>query len=145
MGRIPNMMRTLAHSPAALEMYLAMSGALKGSTLSLKDQERLALSIARQNDCAYCDRAHTAIGKGAGLSEGEIAAAREGGAAEAKSQAILAFASAIVAREGKVTDAELAAAREILTETEILDVLACASLNIYTNYINHVCEPEIDF
>ena len=40
--------------------------------------QRIALALAQQNSCEYCVSAHTAIGRKAGLTGDEIAAARAG-------------------------------------------------------------------
>ncbi|MBN8550430.1 MAG: carboxymuconolactone decarboxylase family protein [Deltaproteobacteria bacterium] len=146
MGRVPNMMSTLANSPAALEMYLTMSGLLGGSSLSAQDRERLALLAAKKNACGYCEKAHTAIGKHAGLSEQEISSAKDGVAQDARAQALLAFSAAVLEKKGHVSDSEFAAAKQAgLSDAEILDVVATTCLNIYTNYVNHVADPVVDF
>ena len=62
LGVVPNMMRTMANSPAVLEGYLALSGALGGASLNAKTRERIALLTAELNACGYCLSAHTFIG-----------------------------------------------------------------------------------
>ncbi len=146
MGRVPNMMKTLAHAPAALELYLSMSGVLGTSTINVKDRERLALLAAKVNSCDYCDKAHTAIGKSVGLKEDEINQARSGKAESPKTEALLALSSAIITKKGFVSDDELTAARSAgVSDGEILEVVAITCFNIYTNYVNHIAEPTIDF
>jgi uncharacterized peroxidase-related enzyme len=146
MGRVPNMMSTLANSTAALEMYLTMSGVLGGSSLETPDRERLALLAAKKNSCGYCEKAHTAIGRRAGLSDEDIKTAKDGFAQDVKSQALLTFSAALLDKKGHISDAEFAAAKKAgLNDAEILDVVATTCLNIYTNYINHVADPVVDF
>ncbi|MEQ1782273.1 MAG: carboxymuconolactone decarboxylase family protein, partial [Hyphomonadaceae bacterium] len=50
LGVIPNLFRLLGLSPAALEGYSALSGAL-GKTLDPKTRERIALAVAQANGC----------------------------------------------------------------------------------------------
>src|SRR5207302_1527192 len=78
LGVTPNMMRTMAQSPAVLNGYLALSGALGKGSLGNKVGEQLALATAEENGCGYCVAAHTLLGKGAGLSETDADAARAG-------------------------------------------------------------------
>ena len=78
LGVVPNLFRTFARSPAALDGYLALSDALAGGRLSAGQREIVALSVGQANRCGYCLAAHTLIGKGAGLSETDIHAARTG-------------------------------------------------------------------
>jgi uncharacterized peroxidase-related enzyme len=146
LGRVPNMLQTLAHSPAALEFYVAGSSALGGGVLSAKDRERIALLTATKNSCEYCTAAHTAIGKGAGLKDEDVAQSKAGSASDPKSAALLTFASAVLTKQGKVSDQDLAAARTAsLSEGEIFEVVGAVALNIFTNYVNHIAEPVVDF
>src|SRR5574343_61763 len=75
-GRVSNIMKTLAHSPAAVQAYLGMSGALAEAKLSLKVREQIALVVGEDNQCHYCVAAHSAIGKLSGLKPEEIEDAR---------------------------------------------------------------------
>jgi len=60
--------------------------------------------------------------------------------------AALRLALAINNNRGNVEDGELAAARSGgLTDGEIAEVVGVVSLNIFTNYFNHVADPQIDF
>lgn len=146
MGRTPNMMKTLANSPTALEFYLSASAVLGGSSIDLQDRERLALLSAKKNQCAYCESAHTAIAKGAKVSESEIAAAKQGSSANARSQALLNLSALIIEKRGHLNDKEFKQAKDAgLSDAEILDVIAISCFNLYTNYVNHIANPEIDF
>src|SRR5664279_2535953 len=61
LGLVPNLVRVLGTAPAALDGYLALSGALAGGTLSAKLREQIALTVAETNLCGYCLSAHTFI------------------------------------------------------------------------------------
>ena len=79
LGVVPNLMKLVGHSPAALEGYLSLNGALAKGVLDSALRERIALTIAEFNSCEYCLAAHTYLGKNlAKLNESEILAAREG-------------------------------------------------------------------
>jgi len=56
-------MRTMGNSPATLEGYLNLSGALSSGTLGAKTGELIALTVAEANNCDYCLSAHTFIGE----------------------------------------------------------------------------------
>ena len=87
-GSVPNLFRLVANSPAALEGYLGMSGALAKGSLPAQTRERVALAVAQINDCGYCLSAHSYMGKNlAKLSEAEIAANRHGGSLDPKADA----------------------------------------------------------
>src|SRR3546814_19951928 len=63
LGSVPNLFRLVATSPAALEGYLGMSGALAKGSLPAPTRERIALAVAEINGCTYCLSAHTYLGK----------------------------------------------------------------------------------
>lgn len=145
-GGVPNLLRALAAAPAALEAYLGFSSALARGSLRARTREAIALAVSEANRCEYCLAAHTALGKGAGLSEAEMAAARRGDLADAKERGAVALARRIVETEGWASDEDLAAARSAgLSEGEVAEVVANAALTIFTNYFNHVAGTELDF
>jgi uncharacterized peroxidase-related enzyme len=146
LGQVPNMVRGLANSPAALRGYLGLNGALAGGSLGAQLREQIALAVAEANGCDYCLAAHAALGKGAGLSEAEVLAARRGTAADSRRAAALRLAVALVEARGRVTDAELARSRAAgYSDGEIAEIVAEVALNVLTNYFNILAETEVDF
>jgi alkylhydroperoxidase family enzyme len=51
LGVVPNLMKLVAHSPAALEGYLSFNGALAKGKLDAPLRERIALAVAEYNGC----------------------------------------------------------------------------------------------
>lgn len=146
LGMTPNLMRTMANSPAVLDAYLQFSGSLGHGVLSAQTREQIALAVGQANSCDYCLSAHTAIGKSVGLRPEQIRDARQGTAVDRKSAALLKFTTQIVEKRGFVSDADIAAVREEdVSDAEITEVVANTALNLFTNYFNHVAETEIDF
>lgn len=146
LGSLPNLFTTLAVAPAALQGYVALSGAVAGGALNARQREQIALVVGQENACEYCLAAHTAIGKLVKLSDAEIAHARAGTAPNAKDAALVALAKSIVTARGNVPAAEMAGYRAAgVTDGEILEVVANVALNILTNYTNHVAGTDIDF
>ena len=145
-GMTPNLMKTLANSPAALEAYLNFSGALATGVLNAKFREQIALTVAQANSCQYCLSAHTTIGKMTGLKPDDLAQSRQAHSADPKIDAGLQFAQKLVVQRGLATDGDLAAIRANgYTEAEITEIIAHVALNIFTNYFNHVAQTEVDF
>lgn len=147
MGQVPNLLRVMAHSPAALQGYMSLSGTFGGSnTFSGKVREQVALVIAHDNHCTYCTNAHTAIGKMQGLTEDETVQARQGKADDPRTQAILTLARQINEAKGFVSDEQLQAAYDAgLSQAEVIELTGLVAFNIYTNLFNHVAETENDF
>lgn len=147
LGVVPNMMRTMGNSPALLNGYLQLSGALSGGSLGAKTGELLALAVAESNSCDYCLSAHTFIGANLIKIDAQtLTSSREGNAADAKTQAILQFAKTLLSKNGHVTNEDVDAVKAAgLTDGEIGEVIGHVGLNILTNYFNNTAETEIDF
>ena len=146
LGFVPNMMRVLGNSPAALEGYLNFSGALAGGALAPQLREQIALAVAEINGCGYCLSAHTLLGGKAGLNAEEIRSARKSSAADSKSDAAIKLARAVTLQRGVIADTDLQAARIAgLNDAEIVEVVQHVALNILTNYTNNVAQTVIDF
>jgi uncharacterized peroxidase-related enzyme len=146
LGLTPNMMRTMANSPAVLEAYLNFNNSLAEGSLSSRLREQVALVVAEANGCEYCLSAHTAIGKMVGLGTDDILASRHSTSTNPKVEAALKFATRIIARRGDVSDNDLGEVRQAgYTEGEIAEIIANVALNVFTNYFNQVAQTEIDF
>jgi uncharacterized peroxidase-related enzyme len=111
LGMVPNFIRVLANSPAALNAFLGIHGIAGAGSLDPKTRERIALVVAEQNACQYCVSAHTAIGRKVGLDNQEMLANRMGRSSDAKAAAALTFARALVENSGQVSMAEFDAVR----------------------------------
>jgi uncharacterized peroxidase-related enzyme len=147
LGSVPNLFRLLAVSPAALEGYLGLSGALGKGSLDARTRERIALAVAEFNGCGYCTSAHAFIGKNmAGLTDAEIAANRNGSSTDARAAAAVSFAVRVVETRGQVSDADVASIRLAgYSDAEVVEIVLHVALNTLTNYVNEVAETAIDF
>ena len=146
LGFAPNIMRTMANSPAVLQGYLGFSGALSQGTFSPRFREQIALAVSEWNDCQYCLAAHAALGRMAGLSEEAIADSRRGQSPDSKEQAGLAFVRQVVSNRGWVTDDEVAKLRrQGYSDGDIAELMANIGLTLFTNYFNHVAHTAVDF
>jgi uncharacterized peroxidase-related enzyme len=146
LGVVPNMFRLIALSPAALQGFTANNGAL-AKTLDVKTRERIALAVAQVNGCDYCLSAHSYLGVNlAKMSREEVALNRKGGSGDAKADAAVRFAAKVVRERGHVTDADIKAVRDAgFSDSQIVEIIAVAAENIFTNLLNVVAETDIDF
>jgi uncharacterized peroxidase-related enzyme len=146
LGRLPNLILTLAQSPAALKTYLSASEAASTGRLDARQREVIALAVAEANGCDYCLSAHSAIGKMVGLDEDTILQARAGVPTDRRQAALVAFSRAVVRERGRVSALDLQAAREAgLDNQDLLEVVANVAVNLLTNYTNHVADTTVDF
>jgi uncharacterized peroxidase-related enzyme len=146
LGMVPNLFRVLANSPDALDGYLKLSGALSAGILDNKVREQIALAVAEINKCDYCLSAHTALGGLVGLSDDDILKARRSSSSDLRTDAILKLARAIVIQRGEISNTDFESARAAsLSDAEIVEIVLNVTVNILTNYINHVAQTVIDF
>jgi uncharacterized peroxidase-related enzyme len=146
LGFVPNLMRTLAVSPATLDAYLSFSDRLSKGVLSGKLREQLALTVAYSNSCEYCLAAHTAIGGMLGLSADQIDAAYTADSTDPQIATALRFAQQLVQNQGQVRDEEVDELRQAgFGDAEIAEIVGHVALNVFTNYFNTVAQTTVDF
>jgi uncharacterized peroxidase-related enzyme len=146
LGRVPNFFATLANAPVALDAYPSLSKVLSRGRLSARQREILALAIAQENECRYCLSSHTASSQAIGLSATDILKAREGNSDDAIERALTSFAKNIVRQRGFVSDQDLESARRAgIDDGLMLEIVTNVALNILTNYVNRLADPEITF
>lgn len=147
LGIVPNLHQTMAASMPLLERYIGLSGALGKGKLGLRTAMLIALVVAQENACDYCLSAHSYIGANmAKLDAGVMEDARHGRSSDRKTNGILTLAKTLVEKRGRLTDADVAAAREAaISDAEISEVVGHVALNTLTNYFNNTAGTEIDF
>jgi uncharacterized peroxidase-related enzyme len=147
LGVVPNLFRLISNSPAALEGYLGLSGALAKGALAAQTGERIALAVAEINGCDYCLSAHTYLGKHvAKLDDAEMTANRDGGSNDPKADAAVRFAAKIARERGRVSDDDLRAVKAAgYTDAQIVEMVLHVALSVLTNYTNVAMGADIDF
>jgi len=146
LGMVPNMMRTIGVSPAVLNGYLSLSGALGKGKLENKLGALIAIAVANANACVYCNAAHSFIGeKLAHIDLNSIADARRA-SKDSKIQAALDFSMALVEKKGMINDEDMSAVRNAgYDDAGIAEIIAHVGLNILTNYFNKASQTTVDF
>jgi uncharacterized peroxidase-related enzyme len=146
LGLVPNMFRVIALSPAALEGFLGLNGALS-RTLDVRTRERIAIALAERSGCDYCLSAHTYLGLNlAKITAEDATLAREGSSTDAKAAAAVRFAVQVVKTRGGVGDADIAAVKAAgFGEAQIVEIIGLVAENVFTNLLNRVAQTDIDF
>jgi len=147
LGVVPNLMKVVGNSPAALEGYLSLNGALGKGAIGAKTSERIALTVAELNKCGYCLSAHSYLGSNlAKLDAAELDANRHGHSSDSKAAAALRFVTQVVGTRGHVSNEDLAAVKGAgYNEAEVIEIVLLVALNTLTNYVNNVAQTDIDF
>jgi len=146
-GMVLNIHGEMAHSPAVLHAYVALQQVLSDlGTFDGATREAIALAVANVNDCAYCQAAHTAGGKAAGLSSDQMVAIRAGSVDfDAKLSALLDLTRDYTENVGSVDDSKWQAALDAgWTDAQLAELSVHVTLNLFTNYFNHSVQTELD-
>jgi uncharacterized peroxidase-related enzyme len=143
-GFLPNLIATLGNSEAALDSYLAQSGALEGGELDGALKERIALLTADHNNCEYCLAAHSFLAQKKRVPNDVILA--HGHSKDTKTEVLIQFAKDVLEKNGRVEESLLQKAKEAgYSDSQLLETVAHVSFNILTNFTNNLAGTEIDF
>ena len=145
-GKVPNIFLNMGNSLAALKGFLALSEQTEKMTLAPKLREQIALAVSQENDCNYCLAAHCAASKQLGLEEQQVMHARQAQAEEKREDAILKFAKLVVEKNGRVSGHEVEELKKAgVNDQEMVEIIYLVMGNMFTNYFNHITDPDIDF
>jgi len=138
-GSVGDMVATMAHSPALLQGYLDLSRAMKRAKLPRQLSEKLSIAAQGWIGCETCMAAHTEAGRAAGLSETDIALARDGTATDRREAALVAFALRVLAEPASITSDDVTELRQHgWHDPVIAEVVGLVTLNLMTGAFNLV-------
>jgi len=144
-GVVPNVAKVMANSPAVLESFLALSTAMNDVEIGNKLHHQVKLATSETNACSYCTSILCAIGPEAGLTAADLLEGRSAESKDARSDAALKFAKAVLESRGKVGDDDLRAVRKAgFGDAEIVEIVASVVVGCFTNFLNNVADTELD-
>ena len=146
-GKVPNLLATMAESPALLGGYLAVAEAFQGSSFSPLEQHVVLQTVNATNSCHYCTAAHSAVAVGVMKVDPAIdAALRElEPLADPRLEALRRFAHAVADKRGWAGDDEIAAFLAAgFTRAQVLEVVLGVGQKTISNYVNHLVGTPLD-
>ena len=146
-GFLPNLIGVLANAPLALETYLTVSGINARASLSLMEREVVQITAARIHGCDFCIAGHSAISlKKAGQTPETVRALQHGQpTGDARLDAVAAFATAVIATRGAVTDADYQAFLGAgYNQQQALEVVLGISLATLCNFSNSLAGTPVN-
>lgn len=145
-GFLPNLLATMAESPALLEGYMTLSGIFDKSDLSPTERQIILMVNNRLNGCAYCMSAHTGIAKAQGVPDDVIDALRDGAElADPNLESLRAFAVTINESRGWPDESDIEALLAAgYTLRTVLEVILGTALKVMSNYTNHIASTPLD-
>jgi AhpD family alkylhydroperoxidase len=137
-GFVPNLAATIAGSPVALQGFVGLQTALRGSRLTALEREVVGITVSRFNDAPYSLAAHSVFAAGAGGTAEVVAALRSGDAlSDDRLEAIRAFTLAVLESRGATTV-------DGLDAEEALEVVAQIAYTSFANLAANVADTPID-
>ena len=146
-GFIPNLLACLAHSPAALRVYLNANLGFEHGTLTPAEQQIVLLTASKENNCPYCSTSHSALARFFANVPGDAVLAIESGRplSNPKLNALVVLTRQLVSLRGfaprETIDLFLAAG---YTKDQLLEVLIGVGLKTISNYFDHIAAVEVD-
>jgi AhpD family alkylhydroperoxidase len=145
LGFVPNLYATIAYSSNALGTYLQLQNAK--TSFTKKEKEVINLVVSQVNGCAYCQSAHTVVGKMNGLNDEQILEIRSGTAAFNKKLDALARTTK------EVTETKGNPAPNVLedffavgyTKESLVDLVLAIADKVVMNYLHNITQVTIDF
>lgn len=145
-GKPANVQKVLAHRPEILKTFVAFYPTV-GRSLDRKLYELIYIRVSMINECRYCLQHHLASSKRAGVTAEDRAALKAGDYSRfsEKEQAALVLAEKLTRTPGKVSDADIAAAKQYFPDAEILDLHLLTGLANLTNRFTGPLGLEVEF
>lgn len=145
MGKVINIFKAMANSPAVLKNYFAIDTALKEKSISADLAERIAVRIAKINGCQYCFAAHSYLASKI-IDKEEVLKSAEGESNDKKIEAALDFAETVMKKSGNISDEDFVKIKSAgYSDAEILEIGAVVAQNFFTNVINNISQTKVDF
>jgi AhpD family alkylhydroperoxidase len=134
-GRVPNIFRNMANSPAVLKGFLSLEEAGAQTSFSPDFREQIAIAVSQANQCYYCLAAHSALLQSLPKTS-----------SDPKKEAILSFVDVLVKRKGHVSDIEVESLKNTgVSDQELTEIVLLVAISLFSNYFNLVTDPAVDF
>ncbi len=145
---VPNMMKALAVSPAALAIHWNMiRGFYQHSTLPQSLVSMIFYTIAEAGHCEYCSATHELNCRTLGIDEATLSALAQdlSNVSPQRIRAIIEFAerAAHAPKSLKAEDFEQVRA-EGVTDEELVEIIQIAALGVYSDILADSLKIEVD-
>jgi alkylhydroperoxidase family enzyme len=146
-GSIPNLMATLANSPAALEGYRALEAVWENGSFAPRERQLILCTASVENRGSYCTTAHSAILETALRTPGEIVFAIRHNipVPDTKLDAVVTLVKELVrgrgyARQKTIQNFIAAGYRK----EQVIELLVGIALKTISNYLDHLSPVPVD-
>lgn len=146
MGFVPNLIATMAESPAVLAGYLALDANLGSGALSAAERQIVEIAVSTQNGCEYCVAAHSTVASMLRVDPQILRQVRdEVVVKDPKIEALVRFTRTVMQSRGFVEDSAFA---DFLAagygKKHLLEVVGHIGLKTLANYVHALSHAPID-
>jgi AhpD family alkylhydroperoxidase len=141
---VPNIFRTMGHSPAVLKATLDLDSAIKHD-LDPKLRELAYLKASQLNRCGYCQHYHTNFGKKAGVTDAQfqdLERYEQSGAFSDLEKTVLRFTEQWTSK-GKADAEVVRTLTRSLSPAQVVVLAATVGLANWTNRFNETFAIEL--
>ncbi len=145
-GMIPNLERTLASAPPALEGYVRLWGLFDETSLTPIERQVVYQTANVLNNCTYCVPWHTLLSQNAGMEAEDVEALRLGTSlSDSKLEALRRFTQSLIEHRGhppeSAIDSFFAAG---YSEAQAMEVILGLAVKLMSNYTNGIAKTPLD-
>ncbi|MBS3775554.1 MAG: carboxymuconolactone decarboxylase family protein [Bacteroidales bacterium] len=146
LGMVPDIMKGLANSTAALKAYTTLSDIIENGSFTAKEVQAGLLAVAQVNQCYYCLSAHTAAAKMLGFSEQETIEIRKGTIDDPKLKALTQLLREMTIARGYPAESYVKQFFDAgYTKAHFAELAPIVALKTMSNYFHHMTEIPVDF
>ncbi len=145
LGVVPNVFRTMAHSPEMLQAFLGLNATLAKTQLDGKLRELAYIKTSQLNDCEYCLHHHKGFGRKAGLSERQINEVNNFETSDAYDDLqrdVLQYAEEVT-RHVEASEDLFSRLKAKLSEREIVELAMTVAIANLTNRVTETLKVEL--
>jgi uncharacterized peroxidase-related enzyme len=146
-GFVPNLMATFANNPAVLQGYLALDSIYEKGSFAPRERQLILLAASVENNCNYCEAAHSTILKGALRTSAEIVSAVRKGTPlpDAKLNALVTLVKELVRERGYAKDETIQNFIAVgYRKEQVMELLLGIALKTISNYLDHISPTPVD-
>ncbi len=148
LGFIPNMYLKMGNNPALLDSYTyAYQSFRTHSGFNSVEQEVVFLSVAYENNCAYCMAAHSFVGDMMSKVPTEVTDAIRDHKEipDTKLATLSKLTRSLTINRGHASQQEIDDFLAVgYQESHVLGIIAGIAVKTLSNYSNHLTHPEVD-
>lgn len=138
--------KVLAHSPAALRLFLSVTRAMTTLTLDPRLRELAFVAASRLNRSAICDTFHSSLGRQAGLTPAQLDGLADPATSPAydeRERLVIRYAEQLTVA-GEVDDALHTALAQHLSSRELIELALTVAAANFSNRVNSAFKLDLE-